>query len=254
MAGAEDELGPAVDWEPSFPRIRAFDRLWCQVERWVCGAMFLVMSLLVFAAVVSAVFAGGGNWYQGLVLFGAAYLACRTRAVKEGEQRLGQGKCLGIAAAVTVVAGATVHYYTQSFPGGLPQAPALGMCLMLWVALLGASITTFERSHLALEFGEKLWPQRYLHLVKAAARAFTALCCVSLFWLSVIVVMERHELWVQGDHMADLVAGLQAEGLPAWVVLVIMPYTFAAMTIRMLAQSYTIATRTAAPEEEQLPT
>ncbi len=216
--------------------------------------MFLVMSLLVFAAVVSGVFAGGGRWYQGLILFIAAYVGCRTRAVKEGETRLGQGASLGIAVGLTLLLGAVIHYYTRAFPGGLPQAPALALCLMLWVALLGASITTFERSHLALEFGEKLWPQRILHLVKAAARAFTALCCASLFWLSMIVVIERHDLWVQGDHMADLVAGLQTEGLPAWVVLVIMPYTFAAMTIRMLAQSYTIATRSAAPEEEQLPT
>jgi TRAP-type C4-dicarboxylate transport system permease small subunit len=221
------------------------------------------MSILVFAAVVSAVFASGHSLWHPLILFGAAYLGCRTRAVREGETRLSQPVSLGVAAAIAVVGSAAVYYYTESFPGGLPQATALALCMMLWVALLGASITTFERSHLALEFGEKLWPKRHLHLVKAFGRLLTAVCCIFLLWMSWIAVNGRYDNWVAGDYRADLVPGLDApftllgisaNGLPQWLVLVIMPYTFAAMAIRLAAQAYTLATRKAKPEEEQLPT
>ena len=41
--------------------------------------------------------------------------------------------------------------------------------MMMWVALLGASMATYERSHLALEMGEKIWPQKWLRYVKAVA-------------------------------------------------------------------------------------
>ena len=88
-------------------------------------------------------------------------------------------------------------------------------------------------------------------------------CCLFLGWLSWIAVNARHELWSRGDHQADLVPGLdqpfslvlfEVNGLPQWVVLVILPYTFAAMAVRFVAQSYTTTRRQAKPEEEQLPT
>jgi len=258
-------LSPEVEWTPNFPRLRAIDQRWCAVERAVCGVMFLLMSLLVFAAVVASVFANRGNWMHGVVFFGVMFTACMTRVVKDGEvarphtERL--IRSLLISAIVTGVAVAAVKYYLEAFPGGLPQAPAFALCMMLWVALLGASITTYERSHLALEFGEKLWPARYLHVVKAAGRAVAAMCCIFLLYLSFVEVNFRYELWENGGRNADIVPGLAHMklfggdvSLPQWIVLVIIPYTFAAMTIRFLAQTYTLGTRAAKPEEEQLPT
>lgn len=256
-------LEPEVEWKPNFPRLRELDRLWCELERWLCGGMFLIMSLLVFAAVVSAVFAARREWIDAGILFGFIYLGCRTRTVRDGEARLSQALSLAISAGGTVLVSLAVIYYTDAIPGGLPQAPALALCMMLWVALLGASITTFDRSHLALEFGEKIWPQRTLHIIKGIARALTAGGCLFLMWLSWIAVNERHDLWSRGDYRADLVPGLDepfsllffdANGLPQWVVLVIIPYTFLAMAIRFGAQSYTVVTHQSKPEEEQLPT
>lgn len=256
-------LEPEVEWKPNFPRVRRIDEVWCAVERTVCGGMFLIMSLLVFAAVVSSIFASRREWLDVGLLFGFLYLACRTRTVREGETRLSHPVCLGIAAVGTAALTLITLWYIDAFPGGLPQAQALALCMMLWVALLGASITTFDRAHLALEFGEQLWPQRFRHIVRGVARALTAACCLFLMWLSWLALGMRYGLWDRGGHRADLVAGLDqpfsllffdVNGLPQWVVIVIVPYTFLAMAIRFGAQSYTTATLQNKPEEEQLPT
>lgn len=263
--GNQTGLTREAEWTPNFPRLRALDARWCAVERAVCGVMFLVMSLLVFAAVVSSVFANRAVWYHAVIFLGVMFLACMTRVVKDGEAQRTQKermiRSLAISAVVTGVVVGAVRYYLEAFPGGLPQAPAFALCMMLWVALLGASITTYERSHLALEFGEKLWPARYLYIVKALGRGVTALCCVFLLYLSLSNVHFRYQLWENGGRNADIVPGLAHMNLfggdvslPQWIVLIIIPYTFAAMALRFLAQTYTVATHASKPEEEQLPT
>lgn len=248
-------LAPAVDWKPNHPLLRRIDQLWCLGERWLCGAMFLTMSLLVFLGVVASVFAGRREWVDVVVLFGFTWLALRTRAVKEGERRLSHPLSLAIAAGVTAALSGLVVVYTDRYPGGITEVRPLALCMMLWVALLGASIATFERGHLALEMGEKLWPARIRHIIRALARGLAAGCCLLLFYLSWVAVKQRYGFWASSSQglRSDIVPGLTEWGVPAWAVLAIMPYTFAAMTVRMLAQSVTIAMRRDKPLEEKLP-
>jgi len=241
---------------PTFPLLRRIDDLWCRGERWLCGAMFLAMSVLVFFGVVASVFASRREWIDVVVLFGVVLLGLRTRAVREGEKRLPLPWMVGLAATATAAITGLVLVYTNRYPGGITEIRPLALCMMLWVALLGASIATHERAHLALEMGEKLWPARVRHLVKALARGIAAACCLLLFYLSFIEVESRYGFWASSSEglRSDIVSGLNEWGVPAWLVLVIMPYTFAAMTVRMAAQSVTLASRTDAPLEEKLPT
>ena len=51
---ADEPTSPA--WTPTFPTIRRLDAIWYQVERLLCGGIFLVMSLMVFASVVTTSF------------------------------------------------------------------------------------------------------------------------------------------------------------------------------------------------------
>ena len=53
---------------------------------------------------------------------------------------------------------------------------------------------------------------------------------------------------VQGQNIEPLT------WLPKWTAIIIMPYAFGAMAIRLAAQAVTLATGTAKPKEEQLPT
>ncbi len=240
---------------PSFSLIRRIDDLWCRGERWLCGAMFLTMSVLVFLGVVASVFASRREWLDVVVLFGVVLLGLRTRALREGERRLALHWMVAVAAAATAALTGLVIVYTNRYPGGITEVRPLALCMMLWVALLGASIATHERAHLALEMGEKLWPARFRHAIKALARGLAAACCVLLFYLSWIEVKSRYGFWASSSEglRSDIVSGLNAWNVPAWLVLVIMPYTFAAMAVRMAAQTVTLATGTDAPIEDKLP-
>jgi TRAP-type C4-dicarboxylate transport system permease small subunit len=121
----------------------------------------------------------------------------------------------------------------------------LALVMMIWVALLGASMATFDRSHLALEMGEKIWPPRARRYVKAVAHGLTSGFCFAAFLLSVDLVASQSE---QALHVEA------NDWLSTWQAFLVMPYTFGAMAVRFLAQAATTATGTAAPVEERLPT
>jgi TRAP-type C4-dicarboxylate transport system permease small subunit len=232
-------------WVPSYPLVRKIDDLWYRAERALCSVLFLAMAVLVFAAVVTDTFGNRREWIDAVILFGVCLLGVRTRAVKAGEKRPGWPVSLGIAVAVTGAIIGVLFLYLEMAPGGLIWAQKLTLVMMIWVALLGASMATYERSHLALEMGEKLWPKKWLRYVKALAHGVTSAFCILCFVLAAHLVSSQAE------------QGIRIEAnrwLSLWQAFLIMPYAFAAMAIRFLAQGVTIATGTAAPEEDRLPT
>lgn len=240
-----DELSQEAGWEPNFPRLRRLDELWYKGERLLCGGMFLLMSLMVFAAVITDVFGTRRSPIDLLVTFGLVWLGVRTRSVKDGETRPGHGKSLAMSAVITAAIAGVVYAYTEVYPGGFVWAQKLALVMMLWVALLGASLATFERAHLSLEMGEKIWPRGVLHIVKAMAHGVTSAFCVVLLLLSIRMV---------GDQLGWGSTVKANDWLPMWLALAILPYTFLAMSVRLLAQTFTLATRRDKPVSEQLPT
>jgi TRAP-type C4-dicarboxylate transport system permease small subunit len=232
-------------WVPTFPLIRKIDEAWYRLERALCAVLFLAMAALVFAAVVNETFGNRRQWTDVAILFGVVLLGVRTRAVKLGETRPGWAKSLALAAGVTAALVGVLAVYLQWAPGGLIWAQKLTLVMMIWVALLGASMATYERCHLALEMGEKLWPSTWLRFVKATAHAVTAAFCLVCFLLSIYLVQS------QADQGIKIEAN---RWLALWQAFLIMPYTFGIMALRFLAQAVTVATSTAKPEEERLPT
>jgi hypothetical protein len=69
--------------------------------------------------------------------------------------------------------------------------------------------------------------------------------CVIAFIVSVQLVLTQQD---EGDPISPAV-----EWLPNWVAFLVMPYAFAVMGIRFLAQAGTTATDTAAPPDERMP-
>ncbi|MBK9036919.1 MAG: TRAP transporter small permease [Myxococcales bacterium] len=235
---------PTSAWAPTFPIVRRIDALWHQGERLLCGMIFLVMALMVFASVVTETFGNRRHVSDVVILAGLCLMAVRTRAVKEGETPWSWPASLGIAAIATVVIAGSVYLYTERFAGGFIWAQKLALVMMIWVALLGASMATYDRSHLALEFGEKIWPARVRPYIQALALAVASAFCAAALLLAVdLVTHQRHE-------------GLRVDAnrwLPTWAAFVIVPYAFGAMAIRLLAQATTTATGKAEPVEERLP-
>lgn len=245
VTAAQADLSPEVDWTPNFPRIRKLDAWWHKGEMWLCGIMFLVMGLLVFAQVITASFGTRRELIDVVVLFGLVYIGTRTRVLKDGERRLSHGGSLAWAAIITACLTGLLYVYTEHGPRSLVWAQKVSLVAMLWVSLLGASMATYERAHLALELGEKLWPRKVLQYVNAAAHAVTSAFCLLLFWLSMKMLLGPVVL---GQSIEPLT------WLPKWTAIIIMPYAFGAMAIRVAAQAVTLATGTSKPKQEQLPT
>jgi TRAP-type C4-dicarboxylate transport system permease small subunit len=241
---SEEASEPPPPWTPTYPLIRRIDHLWFFAERVLCAAMFLVMGLMVFASVVTEIFGRRHQWSDVAILFGVCLLGVRTRAVKPGERKLSWPVSLGIAAALAAALAGLVYFYAREYPGGFIWAQKLALVMMIWVALLGASMATYDRSHLALEMGEKLWPQKVLPYIKALAHAVTAGFCVIAFYLSINLIQAQ----AKEGHTIPAV-----DWLPTWVAFLAMPYAFGAMTVRFLAQGVTTATKTAEPIADRMP-
>lgn len=235
----------ASEWTPSFPRIRRIDHYWYLAERLLCGGMFLLMALLVFGSVVNEAFGTRREPLDVLLLFGVCVLAARTRAVKEGETAPGWGRVLIHAVLATAAVLGGVFAAIHLLEGHSIMIQKLALVMMIWVALLGASMATYERSHLALEMGEKLWPHKVLHLVKALAHGVASAFCFAALLLSLRLVESQQHLGVIVED---------ADWLSLWQAFLIVPYAFGAMAVRLLAQAVTLATNRAEPLEERLPT
>ena len=232
-------------WVPTYPLIRKVDEAWYRVERLACAVLFLAMATLVFAAVVNETFGTRRKWTDVVILFGVVLLGVRTRAVKGDEKPRGWGSSLIWAVAVTAAILGALAVYLRFMSGSMIWAQKLTLVMMMWVALLGASMATHERSHLSLEMGEKIWPAKWLRFVKAAAHVVTAGFCLGCFVLAVHLVRSQA---AEGIMIED------NRWLEVWQAFLIMPYTFAMMTLRFLAQAVTVATVTAKPVEDRLPT
>lgn len=233
---------PPDEARPSFPLLRRIDAAWYRLERAVCGGMFLLMTLIVFAAVVRDVFGTRHSWLDALVFLALMLGAMFTRVRREGEPERSWKLKVAFAVVFTAAIGGLVELYITLLPGGFMWASKAALCLMLWVGFLGASVATYEKAHLALEFGEKLWPKAIRHFVKAFAHALTSAFCILLFVLSVVSLSDHHANWAAADGFADTIPTL--DWLPQWVVFMIFPYVFLSMAIRFAAQMVTTATRT----------
>jgi TRAP-type C4-dicarboxylate transport system permease small subunit len=81
-------------------------------------------------------------------------------------------------------------------------------------------------------------------VVKAIALGASSAFCVAAALLAFNLVQHQR---LEG---APVVAN---DWLPTWAAFVIVPYAFAAMAVRLLAQGVTTATGTSEPVEERLP-
>jgi TRAP-type C4-dicarboxylate transport system permease small subunit len=235
---------PPPPWNPTYPAIRRLDERWHQAERALCGGLFLLMALMVVASVITETFGSRRSWTDVAILAVVCVAAVRTRAVKPGETKWSWSTSLAVAGGATAVIAGAVYLYTERYPGGFIWAQKLALVMMIWVALLGASMATYERSHLSLEMGEKLWPGSIIHVVKTLALGLASAFCAAAALLAIALVLHQRQ------EGAPVVAN---EWLPTWAAFVIVPYAFAAMAVRFLAQSVTTFTRTAEPIEERLP-
>ncbi len=237
--------------------LRSLDRAVYRGERVAAASLFLLMSLVMFASVLHRVFSRPegklsgallglleklgvqadpatihGPVSLGLNLFLAWMLCALALRTAERAQRFSVPQALLYGAGVAAALAGLVKLLLVVAPNGLVWAPVISLTCMLWVGFLGASMATYEKRHLALEMGEKLWRGRALTVARALAWFTAAAVSLFLLVLSFLSISEHYAGWTV-NHLSG---NLLPTSIPKWVVFLIFPYTFIVMSLRFFGQ------------------
>jgi len=99
--------------------------------------------------------------------------------------------------------------------------------LVLWVALLGASVATREDRHIKIDLvAPHLRPEKQA-LLTGGIHFFSALVCLALVWPAVEFIREDYD-------PADYIIGL----IPLWVSQAIIPVMLGIIGLRFLSASW----------------
>ncbi len=108
---------------------------------------------------------------------------------------------------------------------GIVWIDSLVRHLVLWIALLGASMATRENRHIAIDvISGRVSPGHYSK-IQGAVQLFSALVCLLLVYPAV--------RFVQNDYVAGKTL---AFGIPLWLSQAIMPAMMLVMGVRFLLQ------------------
>lgn len=207
------------------------DRVYLVEQRFVALAIG-VMGLVVFFDVLHRVtsrdlpWAWRGAWAV-IALFGV-YGALRLRGQAPSV------KTWGLAAAIVGLLYAGILLFHLAVPNGLVWSQTLGLVLMLWVGVIGASMATREHRHLALDLGSKLWPQKLLPAVQGVGNVVTSLFCLALGVLAVVSVRDHLRDWNDTDGAGGV---FPAMPIPKWLAFAGVPVGFGLMAVRFFAQA-----------------
>jgi TRAP-type C4-dicarboxylate transport system permease small subunit len=230
---------------------RADDALY-RFERVATAVCLAVMGVIVFTDVVHRV----ATRQEGLLLrliapvldpsiaarvapvlgFVLTALVCgaalRTRGVTSVTRRW-----TGALILAAVAWGAVIGL-VWLLPNGLVWSQTIGLALMLWVGMIGASLATRERRHLALDIGPRALPERARPYATALGHLITSLFCLLLVILSVESVRRHLGDWRDTGGAGGVLIGTP---IPKWVAFLAIPYGFIAMSVRFVAEARAVA-------------
>ncbi len=235
-----------------------------RAERALCITVLAAMVSLVGLEVIQRIFTRpGGNpskmeelmlrilrhpsgswardWAAPLMLlvfgFGVVYAALRQRTLKAGESQPSRGVALLIAGATTGVLGGLLYLLAAKVPS-FSWPHGLALALMVWVGFLGASLATYDRRHLALEMGSKIWPKKWLPAIGGLSRLVTTAFCVFfayLAWKSMLGHKADDDRFLFGIQLFDIPE--EPWRMPEWIAYAAIPYAFFVMSLRFIKQA-----------------
>jgi TRAP-type C4-dicarboxylate transport system permease small subunit len=231
-------------------RLARLDTALYEIEKKIVGVLTLLMGGAMFADVVHRVFsrspgrlatmladAGLGEvatldaTVAPVLILLATFLVCFAAIRSRGEPAI--GKALGMALVATVALVALVQGFVRFVPEGVVWAPYFSLSLLLWVGLVGASMATYSGRHLALEMGEKIWPENVRPKVRAVAQLAAMAFSVMITILGAMSFNEHLGLWLESPE-ANLIPSID---LPKWAVFWIVPYAFGVVAIRFFGRA-----------------
>ncbi|MFT3709762.1 MAG: TRAP transporter small permease [Archangium sp.] len=207
------------------------DRIYALESRFVTVALS-IMGVVVFFDVVHRVASRELSWAGRITWFVVGVIAV-TGALRLRKEAPGW-KAWAIAVGIVTATWGALRAFLFLLPNGLVWSQTLGLVLMLWVGVLGASMATKEHRHLALDLGAKLWPKKWLPKVQGVGNVITALFCLSLGLLACVSLRDHFKDWSDTDGAGGIFPAL---AIPKWIAFGGIPIGFSIMTARFLAQA-----------------
>ena len=162
-------------------------------------------------------------------------IAASARAAVRALARIEDLLITGLTAALVLLAGAQIVARLGFDAGWSSLEPAL-RAMVLWIALLGAMVASREDKHLAIDALSRF-------LRGGAARAARAVVYLGAAAVSAMLAWYSLSL-VRGEYEAGTIA---FANVPAWAVEAVMPFAFAAMTLRFVLHAFLPPRAPAAP-------
>lgn len=223
--------------------IATLDRLDAAIvraERAVVAVMLAVMGLVVFLDVVHRVSTRVDSLlanpiFVGVAGAGVAALAFRTR---------GDGLPLPKGLAVGLVLAGAQAAFVRLVPNGLVWSQSVALGLTLWLGTMGASLAAYDRRHLALDIGSKIWPPSIAPKVAALGHLLTALFCLGILFLAGRSILGyqldgshvpgHFDVWRDSDGAAGTLSGTD---IPKWVAFLSIPYGMVVLAFRFTLEA-----------------
>ncbi len=242
------------------------DALVYSLERVVVGSLFFAMGTVVFVDVVHRIFSRSPGRLSTLLApvvgvsapeldtlaspalilittFLLAYGAVQSRARASGPA-LPVRRALALALAATAALTAGVQLFLRILPEGLVWAPYGALVTLLWVGLIGASMATHKGRHLALEMGEKLWPEAARPWVRKLAHVVAAAFALLIVVLGSVSLADHFAAWRESPS-SDLIPAVD---WPKWIVFAVVPYAFGMIAVRLLGRAAGLLPEAEPPE------
>ncbi|KAB2843187.1 TRAP transporter small permease [bacterium] len=122
---------------------------------------------------------------------------------------------------------------------GIEWGDPVVRAMVIWVGFLGASIATHQKSHIQLDLVSKFLPEKAKKFAGIIAHFGSAAVCLLLADAAYkFMVMEREA------------RTLLIDGVPNWIVIVIIPVSFLVMTARFFIHGLDDVVRLFKPEKE----
>ncbi|MHC4393017.1 MAG: TRAP transporter small permease [Planctomycetota bacterium] len=119
--------------------------------------------------------------------------------------------------------------------GSVAAFQVVAQHLVLWVAMVGASLCARERKHIAIELVDKLLGKRGKAVVHGLTLLSTAVVCAGLSFIAWKYVMFERTEYLASPNPQPLFQ-LLGVSVARWISLLVMPVGFALMTERFTLQ------------------
>ena len=128
--------------------------------------------------------------------------------------------------SIMILLAATQILLRNFFDLGFVWADPLLRVMVLWLGMIGATVATRDNKHIRIDLLSRFFKRNTERLIQSIIGQFSAWICLVIGWYGMV--------WIQLDYADGVTA---VAGIPAWMLEIVVPISFALIGIRYFAMS-----------------